>query len=310
MHDLIIIGGGAAGLAAASYAHSKQLDTLVIANHLGGKAGWHQQLLGQATSEYIAGEEVVQQFERELRKRDGGVISDLVTRIANQGGLFQVETAHHGQLESTAVIIATGVSPIRLDVPGAEELMGHGLGYSATTHAPVLSGKSVAMVGATERALRGVYELSHIASKVYLIVTNRADLLTPLGIALQYRPNVDVLIGYRVAEVAGAFSVEEIQITNGEEQRCVPVDAVFVDLGLKPNSDLVRLLARVEVNGLIRVDERNSTTLPGLFAAGDVTTTFSEHILIAIGEGARAAMSAHTYILAHPMTHDIEAVRR
>jgi thioredoxin reductase len=300
MRDLIIIGGGAAGLSAAMYAVSKQLNAVLIARDLGGKAGWHQQLLGQATAEYIAGEEAVRLFENRLRKQEGAVINDAVTEITRVDEVFRVVTAHHGVEEAVAVIIATGVRPINLDAPGAEELLGHGLGYSATTHAPVLAGRNVAVVGSGERALRGVNEISRTAAKVYLITSNRAELLTPLGIALQYRPTVEVLSGYEVVEIAGAFSVEELVVRHGDETRRLSVDAVFVDLGLRPNSDLVRHLVRVEVNGLIRVDERNATSLTGMYAAGDVTTTFSEHILIAIGEGARAAMSAHTYILAHP----------
>lgn len=297
MRDLIVIGGGAAGLSAAMYASSKELDVLLIAKELGGKAGWHQELLGQATPEYIAGEEIVQLFEKRLRAQPGLVINDNVMHITHEDGIFRVETARHGTEESAAVIIATGVRPLNLDVPGASELLGHGLGYSATTHAPVLTGKTVAVVGATERALRGVNELSRTAEKIYLVAPHSADLLSPLGIALQYRANVKVLAGYKVVEVAGAFSVEELVVTHEGETQRLAVDAVFVDVGLRPNSDLVRQLVRVELNGLIRIDERNATTLPGMFAAGDVTTTFSEHILIAIGEGARAAMSAHNYVL-------------
>jgi len=298
MRDLIVIGGGAAGLSAAMYALSKQLDVLLIAKTLGGKAGWHQQLLGQASPEYIAGEEIVSSFERKLRERPDHVLLDEVSRVTKTAGVFQVETAHNGVLESTAVIVATGVTPVPLDVPGAAELLGHGLGYSATTHAPALAGKYAAVIGDTERALRGVNELSRIAEKVYLIVSNRAALVSPLGLALQYRANVEVLEGYRVEELLGGFNVEEIVLSppHGPLRR-LAVDAVFVDLGLRPNSAMVRDLAVTELSGLIKVDDRNATTLPGLYAAGDVTTTFSEHILIAVGEGARAAMNAHTYIL-------------
>jgi thioredoxin reductase len=306
MRDLIVIGGGAAGLSAAMYALGKQLNVVLIAKNLGGKAGWHQQLLGQATQEYIAGEESVRLFENRLRSQGGLILNDSVTKISRVNDIFYVATEQHGILHSVGVIIATGVTPVNLDVPGAAELLGHGLGYSATTHAPALAGKTVAVIGASERALRGANEISRSAAKVYLLAANHAELLTPLGIALQYRPTVEVLTNYRVEEVAGAFFVEELVVSHAGDTLRLNVDAVFVDLGLRPNSDLVRQLARVEVNGLIRVDERNATTLPGMFAAGDVTTTFSEHILIAIGEGARAAMSAHDYILAHPAARELQ----
>ncbi|HEU5086665.1 MAG TPA: NAD(P)/FAD-dependent oxidoreductase [Roseiflexaceae bacterium] len=309
MRDLIIIGGGASGLAAATYARSKKLNVLLIAHHLGGKAGWHQQLLGEATTEYIAGEEAVRMFERELRNDAGHLLHDKVLSITPSEGIFEVATANHGVERGIAVLLATGVRPVMLDVPGAAELMGHGLGYSATTHAPALAGKSVAVIGATERALQGANELAHIASKLYLIANTHVELLGSLGIALQYRPNVEVLIGYHVTEIAGAFNVEELVVDKNGDTRRLAVDAVFVDVGLRPNSDLVRHIARVELNGLVRVDEHNATTCTGLYAAGDVTTTPTEHILIALGEGARAAMAAHRYILAHPQAAAVAAER-
>jgi thioredoxin reductase len=300
MHDIIIIGGGAAGLSACMYALSKQLDVLLIATTLGGKAGWHQQLLGQATPEYIAGEEVVASFERKLYEHPGCLLHDRVNTIEKDGGVFRVETAHYGVKEAIAVLIATGVTPLPLDVPGATELLGQGLGYSATTHAPALAGKVAAVVGTTERALRGANELSRVAELVYLVVPSTTAMVSPLGLSLQYRTNVEVLEGYHVSEVSGAFNVEELVVAprNGPP-RTLAVDAVFIDLGLRPNSDLVRDLVATEMSGLIKVDARNATSLPGMFAAGDVTTAFSEHILIAIGEGARAAMNAHNYVLGY-----------
>lgn len=300
MYDMIIIGGGPAGLAAAVYALGKQLDFLLISEDLGGKAGWRQQLNGQIEEEFLAGDEAVQLFERRISARAGRVLRDRVTEVTRTNGIFDVATRQHGVMQSVAVIVATGVAPIRLEVPGARELFGQGFGYSIATHNQLLDGKTAAVIGTTVRALRGVAELSRTAEKVYLIAPDATGLETPLARALRHRPNVEVLERYEVREVYGVFSVEELILARDGQMRHLSVDAAFADLGLIPNSAMVRRITQTDYDGFIWVDDRNATSQPGLFAAGDVTAAFGEQILIAIGEGARAALSAYDYVLAHP----------
>jgi thioredoxin reductase len=302
MRDLIIIGGGAAAQSAAMYALGKQLDVLMIYENLGGKAGWRQNLVGQVDVEYLAGEEAVRLFERRITQVAGATMRDKVTSVTKVDGVFQIETAHHGAHEAVAVIVATGAQPIHLDVPGARELLGQGLGYSVTTHAHLLAGKTAAVIGTSIRALRGVAELARTAEKVYLIIPDVTGVPTPMVRAVGGRPSVEVLSGARVKEVVGPMNVEEVVIEQGGKERRLPVDAAFVDLGLRPNSEIVQKIAQTDQDGFIWVDERCATTLPGLFAAGDVTTAFGEQVLIAVGEGARAGLSAYDYILARGVT--------
>ncbi|MEP7187807.1 MAG: NAD(P)/FAD-dependent oxidoreductase [Roseiflexaceae bacterium] len=297
MHDLVIIGGGAAGLSAALYALGKGLDAVTIYEDVGGKAGTQQQLAGQAGEEYLAGVEAVQLFERRVTSHAGAVLRDRVIELRKYNGIFQIETQHHGALEARAVLIATGATPLKLDVPGAKALLDHGIGYSITTHSQLLAGKRVAVVGATMRALRGVIELARVAKQVYLITPDAIGMTHPLARSLRQFANVTLLIGYRVVEIAGAMGVEQVAVEHEGERSWLQVDAAFADLGLLPNSGVARQLARVNVDGFIMVDDRNATTQPGLFAAGDVTTAFAEQVLIAIGDGARAAVSAYDYLL-------------
>lgn len=299
MHELIIVGGGAAALSAGMYALGKQLDFLMIYESLGGKAGWRQNLVGQEETEYLAGEEAVRIFERKIAMQADATLRDVVTSVQRTSAGFRVETRNNGAFEAAAVIIATGAVPMRLDVPGAQELLGQGLGYSVTTHAHLLHGKSAAVIGATHRAVRGVAELARTAERVYLIIADAGATPLPLLHAVSGRPNVEILAGYKVEEVAGPMNVEEIVVTRDGQRRRIPIDAAFVDLGLKPRSECVRQIARTDEDGFIWVDERMATTVPGLFAAGDVTTTFGEQVLIAVGDGARAALSAYDYLLAH-----------
>ncbi|GAB4198358.1 MAG: hypothetical protein OHK0022_17570 [Roseiflexaceae bacterium] len=299
MHDLIIVGGGAAALSAAVYAMSKPVNTLVIAQDLGGKAGTRQQLRGQSQEEYIAGSATYQGLRSELEPHGERIISDRVLKVTTAAGSFQVSTQHHGLLQSLALIVATGATPLTLDLPNAAELLGQGLGYSATTHTHLFNGRRVAVIGDTERALRGAAELGRSAAQVYLIVSGLEGRERALARMLQLSPTVEVLAGYRVTAVNGPYNVSSIVVERDQQHRWLQVDAAFADLGLRPNSELVRGIAQLTPAGFIIVDDRRATSQAGLFAAGDVTTAFGEQILVAIGDGARAAISAYDYILTH-----------
>src|SRR5438046_890856 len=153
MYDLIIIGGGPAAAAAAVYALGKQLHFLVIYADL-GKAGRTQQLAGEPGIEFLAGADAVRIFERQVAETNR-TLCDNVTAVSQDSGVLRVATQNHGTKSTSALIVATGATPIALDLPNAKNLLGNGLGYSITTHAQLLTGKHVAVIGTTIRALRG-----------------------------------------------------------------------------------------------------------------------------------------------------------
>jgi thioredoxin reductase len=301
MHDLIIIGGGAAGMAAAAYAVGKGLNIQVIADWAGGKAGQRQYLRGEQQEELLIGYEAVQQFERLVVTHPQRMLRDSVKRIEKANNLFNVHTVNHGVQSARAVIIATGAAPVPLEVPGATHLVGQGLGYSITTHAHLVTNKTVVIIGSTLRALRGANEIAQRSLAISLIATNPADLNTPLAWALRRWPNIELIANATVIEILGDTNVEGIVIMHNGQQRTLPCDAVFCDLGLVPNTGFVWQTVQVDTGGFIRVDDQNATNVPGIFAAGDVTTSFGEQVLIAIGDGARAALSAYDYLLANPV---------
>jgi thioredoxin reductase len=302
MNDLIIIGGGPSALAAAAYAMDKNLDFAVVMNEPGGWVGWHQTLTGQGGDEYLAGEEAVKPLEQRVRA-SRHVVYDRVTDVAQTGDLFQVTMPQHEPRLTRAVLVATGATANTLIVPGAREFMGHGLAYSIATHAHLLTGKTVAVIGNTLRAFRGVAELAQTAQQVYVIVPYPPVVRSPLVTVMQQRANVEIVPGAQIKEVAGSQNVEELVVAQspGGDVRRLPVDAVFADLGLHANSGPVRNVLDLAPGQFIGVDEHGATRVPGLFAAGDVTTTRGEQILIALGDGARAALSAYEYILAHKL---------
>jgi thioredoxin reductase len=307
MHDLIIVGGGPAALAAAAYALEKQLDLRVIAENVGGKVGVSHGGNGHAAAEPNVSEAAAHLFERAVSAGTHRV-KELVLRdraldiIVVEGG-FELTTQRHGLQQSRTVIVATGVTPITLDVPGARQWLGYGLGYSATTYAPMVAGKTVAVIGGTIRALRGAAELARTVAQLYLILPDAAGIGSQLLERLRERSNVVILAGYRVTELLGGDQLERLAIVREDEQAFVPADAVYADLGLLPHSEMVRRIATVDEDGFIAVDAHQASTVPGLFAAGDVTTAFSEQIVMALGDGTRAAVSAYDYLLAEPMEH-------
>jgi len=195
-------------------------------------------------------------------------------------------------------MVATGVTPIPLDVPGAHEWLGYGLGYSPATYAQVLAGKTVAVVGSTERALRGAAALARTAAQVFLILPDPGVEPRARLAALRQHANVVVFAGFHVTELLGRNHLEQLAILRDDERAFFAADAVFADLGLLPHSEMVRRMAAVDPLGFIVVDHQQATTVLGLFAAGDVTTAFSEQIMIALGDGTRAAVSTYDYLLA------------
>lgn len=298
MYDLIIIGGGPAGLTAAAYAIRRRLETLLISEDLGGKANYRMQLAGMEGHEVITGDEVLDKFKGQLRYLDYAHRIDRVTRVAAAGRRFLVQTDSGATFEGKAIIVATGAMPRALGVPGEDRLLGRGVSYSAISHAHLFMGKDVAVVGSGQLALRAASGLVQAARKVYLVAPQGNLLESRLGRDLHQAANVDALQGWRGIAVWGREYVESIVVeaTSGE-QRELPVAAVFVELGLEPQSALVASLVEVNEAGQIVVDKRGRTSRPGIFAAGDVTDSFSEQALIAIGEGAKAALSTFEYLL-------------
>lgn len=297
MRDCIIVGGGPAALAAAVYTTGKGLATLQIYEDLGGQVGARQRIHGQLNDEYLAGEEAVRMLQRRIQHHSDDTLNDRVVAVTPARGGYRIETQRYGAHECATLVVATGAAPVLLNVPGAKELLGYGLGYSVSTHAHMLAGRKVGVIGATRRALRGAAELARSARDVQVLLPVGSIPQTELLASVERLPNVTVLRNCAVRAVAGGESVEHIVVEQNGQTVFVRVDAAFADLGLLPNSTLVRHLVQTDAEGFIVVDARQATTAPGIFAAGDVTTAPVEQMLIAIGDGARAAANAYEHIL-------------
>ncbi len=298
MYDLIIIGGGPAALSAASFAIGKHLQIALVYESLGGKVAWPHSLTDLDEGRQLPGNEVVRLLAARTTATGSELVQDRCLSVTCNEQVFSVATETRGVLQGAAVIIATGASPLRLAVPGAN-LVRHGLGYSIRTFGHLVAGKRVAVIGDTARAVRGAAELARIAAHVYWIAPREESAPSAIRCALRNQPNVTVYRGYEVVEVIGAGSMAAVRIASGQETQLLPAEHAFVDLGLVPNSDLARPLAAVDERGFLVVDHHKATRQPGLFAAGDVTSGPGEQVLVAVGAGAQAAMSAYDYLLAH-----------
>jgi len=302
MYDLIIIGGGPAGLTAAIYAIRKRLNCLLISPDLGGKALTHPQIEGIDTYQVINGADLVQRFRQELEYLDFARLLEKATKLEEIEGHFAVTTCS-GRHEARTVILATGADAVRLQATGADRFFLRGVLYSTVSYAPLYIGKTVALVGAGGMALRGVGELAQIVKQLYWIApphasTAHGELDTPLGRRMQAAEHITLLENWAPVAVDGDTVARQLVVKSpGGEQRTLDVDAIFVELGLKPHSELVQGWAELNHEGRVVVNSEAETSVTGLFAAGDVTHLPAEQVLIAIGEGAKAALNAYEYLL-------------
>lgn len=298
MYDLIVIGGGPAGLTAAIYAIRKRLNVLLISKDLGGKTNFHLDLPDQEAYLVIRGVEVVNKFKSELEYLNFTRRMEKVERVTKNNGHFQVQLENGDELEAKAVIVATGARQQFLDVPGEREYLSKGLCYSAVSYAPLFIEKKTVVIGDGELALRSAAELSTVANRVHLVGPTGKVLETPLGQKVKASSNVTILEGYKVTKVLGNGYAERVVVKDPEgNETDIPADGTFVEMALIPNSQMVADLVAINEDGFIEVDCYSRTDVPGLFAAGDVTHIMAEQVLVAVGEGVKAALSAYEYLL-------------
>lgn len=298
MYDLIILGGGPAGLTAAMYALRKRLNVLVVTKDLGGKTNYRLQLPDIEHHLVINGEEIVNKFASELEYLEFARVLDNAEKVDKTNLGYRVRTHSGHEYETRALIIATGANAQRLNVPGEKEYMMRGLCYSALSYAPLFIERDTVVIGDGGLALRAAAELATIARRVTLVAPTHGELGSRLGQRLRELPNVEIIEGQWADSVLGDDYARTLVITKPNGLTTELQAAVFfVELGLLPNTDAVKDLVALDAQGRIKIDTRNRTSASGVFAAGDVTDAYAEQVLIAIGEGAKAALSAYEYLL-------------
>ena len=298
MYDLIVVGGGPAGLTATMYAIRKRINVLLVSRDLGGKTNYKLGLPWIKDYQVIHGLEVVNKFRSELEYLDFARHMEPVDEIKKDEGGFLVLTRGGGELKTKAVIIATGAKQLRLKIPGEKEYMMSGLCYSALSYAPLFIDRTVVVIGDGDLAMRSTAELATIAEQVYLVSKSNRELASPLGKKLTAADNVTILDGHEVVEVKGDDFARSVMVQDPDGKiSAIEADGTFIEMALIPNSQMIADMVDLDNQGRIIVDCANHTNVPGIFAAGDVTSGFAEQVLIAVGEGAKASLSAYEYLL-------------
>jgi len=298
MYDLIIVGGGPAGLTAAIYAIRRRLNVLLMSEDLGGKTNYTLDLPDVNNYRVVRGLSVVDKFRSELEYLDFAHHLEQVNKIVTQNGGFAVHTKGGGELLTKSVIIATGAQQQWLNVPGEQEYLSKGLSYSALSYAPLFIEKDTVVIGEGDLALRSAAELSTVAHHVHVVGVSHDALTTPLGEKLVAAENVTVLEDYRVTKVQGNGFCKQVVVESPTgAETTLDTDGTFVEKDLIANSQMVAELVELDADGFIKVDAYSRTSMPGVFAAGDVTNIYAEQVLVAVGEGVKAALSAYDYLL-------------
>lgn len=296
IYDLIIIGAGPAGITAAVYAARKKIDILVVTKDIGGQAARSGDIQNYTGYQFISGPELAEKFEEHMRKFSFNIReNEGVTKLIAKQNNFLVKTDINSYWAKT-VIVASGKKSRELGVSGEKEFKNKGLVYCATCDAPLFSEDDVAVIGGGNSALDATLQLMKIANYVYII--NIADYLTGDEIMqekIKISKKVSILNNSQVIEILGDNFVNAIKIEKDKKEETLAVQGIFVEIGLIPNSDFAVDLNKTK-SGEIKVNNKNETNIPGIFAAGDVTDVFEKQIIIAAGEGAKATLSVFRYL--------------
>lgn len=302
MYDIAILGGGPAAMTAAIYSARKKLNTVLLTKDIGGQMMLTTDIENWIGFQKITGFELTERFDKHMSQFEeiDKHVGENVARINIEQDTFEIINEQNVAYTSRAVLIATGKRSRPLGIPGEEELAARGISYCATCDAPIYAGREVAVIGGGNSAVQAVIDLIPIAVKIHIInvvPTWQADPILLERIVTSEK--VASYLGWEAVRVLGEKSVTGLVIRNREtgEEKELSLGGIFVEIGLIPNSDFVRGLLNLNKYGEIIVDCLSRTSVPGIFAAGDVTTVPSKQIVVAAGEGAKAALSAYDYLI-------------
>ena len=300
MYDIIIIGGGSAGLTAAVYACRKKLKTLIVSIDIGGQTNLTSHIENYPGTGPMNGIELMQKFREDAVKFGAEIIMGKVMKVEKVAERhFKIELANNESYESKSIILAYGKVPKSLGIIGEEKFMGRGVSTCVTCDAPLYRKRPVAIIGGGNSAVEGALELAELTDKVYLIHRRdkfRADEITVEK--LKSNKNITLELNSIAKEIKGAKNVSGIVIENliTKNSKEMEVDGVFIEIGYVVDTKMVEHLVKLnEAKEVVR-NGRCETSCPGIFAAGDVTDTPYKQTVISAGEGAIAALECYRYL--------------
>ncbi len=300
VYDVMIIGGGPAALTAAVYCMRKGVSTGLIAGDIGGQLSETSSIENYLGFKYIEGVALVEKFADHVKQFDIGLGEGLKVKSIKYDDVKQIIIENGDIYKARTIIIASGSSWRKLNVPGEKELAGKGVAYCAICDAPLFAGKEVAVVGGGNSGIEAAIDLAKIANRVTIIQFLEkltADII--LQNSLKKFKNIEIFYEHEVKAIKGVDRVSSILIVNRKNGEIMEIttNGVFIEIGLIPNSDMVKGLVDLNEAGEIIVDYACRTSRAGIFAAGDVTSVPFKQVIIAAGEGSKAALSACDYLL-------------
>ena len=298
MHDVIIVGAGPAGLTAAMYCSRGGKKTLILGNVYGS-----QQSMGGLYENYpgfpdgIQGIELSEKMLAQAQKFGAETQTELVEKIVPLRDSFRLKT-ENWQYEAKAVILATGASHRLLGVPGEKEFASRGVSYCVHCDGALFRDKAVAVVGYGNGAARAVLYLSNICNKIHLLSPRESLVAESIYLdRIKKLPNYAANFGAEIMEIQGQETVKSVEFRVGNTPRSLKVDGIFVEMGMKPNTELAEALGlEMTKGGYVKANRLNQeTSMPGVYAAGDLTGGRMQ-VATAVGQGASAAISALQYL--------------
>lgn len=301
IYDLIIIGGGPAGITAGIYAARKKIKTLILTKDFVGQMGKTSSVENWPGTDSISGPELIENFKNHVKKfdidiGDGKEVKD----IKKEGEVFEVVVITNETFQAKAIIITSGRNPRPLKVPGEDKFMGKGISFCSTCDAPIFQNKTVAIIGGGNSGFEAALDLEKYSPKIYILEFSpqvKADKV--LQERARTSGKISVITNALVKEIKGNNFVESLIYEDkiSKELKELKVSGIFVEIGSLPATAFVKDIVDFSDWGEIKIDPKTcATKTPGLFAAGDVTDVKYKQIIIACGEGAKSALSAYEYI--------------
>lgn len=304
--DVIVIGGGASGITAAIYTVRKNLKVLMLTKNIGGQAAMSGDVENYPGFTIITGADLAKKFKAELVAFEGRGLwfkegADVI-EISGTYPNFVVKTSDGKEYRSKTIIIASGRIPKMLGILREKELMGRGVATCATCDGPFYKDKDVAVVGGGNCALDAAFTLEKIARSVTIVnITDslRGDEVLMKNVTTS--PKVKVLNNHEVLEILGDEAVGGIKIktSQGSEEQILPVSGIFIEIGWTPSTSFDHLTEKND-KGEIKVDQNGASSVPGIYACGDVNDQRGEQIVIAAGEGAKTGLGVSEYLSKTP----------
>ncbi len=298
--DVLVVGGGPAGASAAIYAARKGIRTGIVAERFGGQVQDTLGIENFITTPYTEGPKLVANMEEHVREYNVDIMNSMRAKALHKKDIFELELENGAVLKSKTIVLSTGARWRNINVPGEAEFKNKGVAYCPHCDGPIFAGKDVAVVGGGNSGVEAAIDLAGIVKHVTVVEflpELKADKV--LQDRLFSLPNVTVITNARTSEIYGSDKVQGLKYVDRdtEEEKDIALSGVFIQIGLVPNTEWLDGTVERSKFGEIIVDNRGTTSIPGVFAAGDCTNSAYKQIIISMGSGATAALGAFDHLI-------------